>query len=264
MSDLNAQDEAFVMTSSNHGTVLVSGMGDRNRAVHGDVVVIEVFPESHWKAPIRLLRRQHDPSEPRTAAASGHATPDPKSAVPTGRVVGVLQRNWRPYVVTLQEGDQLSGHTLAIPMDFKVPKIRLRVNEIARLKNQRLIVRIDSWATGSQYPAGHFVRSLGECNQIETEVSAILVEHGIEVPPFSDAVLASLPSDTPANPWVVTEADIRERRDLRKTHFICSIDPIGSEDIDDALSVRLLPNGGLFPISYYGVAIIDFLSRRKL
>ena len=36
-----------------------------------------------------------------------------------------------------------------------------------------------------------------------------------------------------------------ERRDLRDTHFIFSIDPKGSEDIDDALSLRRTPQGTL-------------------
>lgn len=36
-----------------------------------------------------------------------------------------------------------------------------------------------------------------------------------------------------------------ERHDLRSTHFIFSIDPKGSEDIDDALSLRRTPHGTL-------------------
>jgi len=241
VSDVNAQDEATVATSSDHGVVLISGMADRNRAVHGDVVVVELLPEAGWKAPLRMLRLKNEPSE--TSASSAPDIARGAAVVPTGRVVGVLQRNWRPYVVTLEEGDQGSGHILAIPLDYKIPKIRVRINEIARLQTQRLVVRIDSWPVSSQSPAGHLVRTLGEIRQKETEVAAILVEHEIEVPPFSEAVLATLPRDTREDPWRVTPADVAERRDLRQSHFICSIDPLGSEDIDDALSVRLLPNG---------------------
>ena len=51
----------------------------------------------------------------------------------------------------------------------------------------RILVRLDNWEVGSQYPNGHFVRSLGVAGQLETEMAAILVEHGISTPPFSDA-----------------------------------------------------------------------------
>ena len=39
------------------------------------------------------------------------ATGGAGAAMPTGRVVGILQRNWRSYVVTMQEGeaDKIGG-----------------------------------------------------------------------------------------------------------------------------------------------------------
>lgn len=43
-------------------------------------------------------------------------------------------------------------------------------------------------------------------------------------------------------PWGLTEEDIRKRKDLRGLD-ICSIDPPGCTDIDDALHLRDLPNG---------------------
>ena len=55
------------------------------------------------------------------------------------------------------------------------------------LKLCRLIVRIDSWEVGSQYPNGHFVRSLGKAGHLETEIAAILVENNISVTAFSEA-----------------------------------------------------------------------------
>ena len=56
-----------------------------------------------------------------------------------------------------------------------------------QLKDHRIIVRIDSWEIDSQYPNGHFVRSLGKIGDLETEIAAILMENSINVPPFSDA-----------------------------------------------------------------------------
>lgn len=55
---------------------------------------------------------------------------------------------------------------------------------------------------------------------------------------FSQNVLACLP----AMPWGLTDEDLRRRKDLRGLD-ICSIDPPGCTDIDDALHLRDLPNG---------------------
>ena len=52
----------------------------------------------------------------------------------------------------------------------------------------RILVRIDSWEVDSQYPNGHFVRSLGKIGELETEVTAVLIHHGItNATPFSEA-----------------------------------------------------------------------------
>jgi exosome complex exonuclease DIS3/RRP44 len=56
--------------------------------------------------------------------------------------------------------------------------------------------------------------------------------------PVSNSVLDCLPT----LPWQITDEDRAERTDLR-SYPICSIDPPGCTDIDDALHVRPLPNG---------------------
>ena len=50
----------------------------------------------------------------------------------------------------------------------------------------RIVVRIDSWEPDSQYPNGHFVRTLGKSGQLETDIAAILLEHDLSAAPFSD------------------------------------------------------------------------------
>lgn len=54
-----------------------------------------------------------------------------------------------------------------------------------------------------------------------------------------------MPVSSPKNPWKVSPEEAKKRLDLRDTHLIFSIDPKGCEDVDDALSVRTLPNGNL-------------------
>lgn len=61
----------------------------------------------------------------------------------------------------------------------------------------------------------------------------LLLEHDIPHDQFSDFVLACLPSI----PWIPPVQT--HRKDLRSL-FICSVDPPGCTDIDDALHCRQL------------------------
>ncbi len=55
--------------------------------------------------------------------------------------------------------------------------------------SHRIVVRIDSWEVDSQYPNGHFVRSIGPIGSLETETQVILIEHGLCNSSFSKALL---------------------------------------------------------------------------
>lgn len=98
--------------------------------------------------------------------------------------------------------------------------------------------------------------------QLETEVQALLVERDISAPPFAANMLAELPSyPTLEKPWIPPADEVARRKDLRTSHRIFSIDPLGSlvctsyvtfvcflsleQDIDDALSARVLSNGNI-------------------
>ena len=79
----------------------------------------------------------------------------------------------------------------------------------------RIVVRIDIWEVDSMYPNGHFVRSLGPIGNLETEIQALMVEHSLAAPSFTEAQLNELPSNTLENPWVMSEEEVAKRRDLR-------------------------------------------------
>ena len=106
------------------------------------------------------------------------------------------------------------------------------------MANQRIIVAIDCWPRTSRYPTGHFVRALGKLGDKATENQVLLLEHDIPHSSFSEAVLECLPS----MPWSITSKDEAERIDCRHLD-ICSVDPPGCTDIDDALHAIPLENG---------------------
>jgi len=58
--------------------------------------------------------------------------------------------------------------------------------------------------------------------------------------PFSQQVLNDLPPE--GENFTISEEELKKREDLRYLD-VCSIDPPGCTDIDDALHVRSLPNG---------------------
>ncbi|XP_033109550.1 DIS3-like exonuclease 1 [Anneissia japonica] len=241
----HAQKEAFI-----HGfgqkelkldsDILVSGITDRNRAIHGDRVVVQLLPKSRWKGRISSLTQDNENED----------DCEEKECLPTARVVGIIQRNWRDYVATLPKEERhnvQSGKAeavLVIPFDYRIPKIRITTSQVSSLQGQRIMVRIDSWEANSQYPNGHLVRKLGPVGDLETEIATVMVEHHLSAAGFSELQQLELPTNSKENPWKPTKQEISKRLDLRHL-LIFSIDPKGCEDVDDTLSIRELPNGEL-------------------
>ncbi|KAJ7994576.1 hypothetical protein DPEC_G00250900, partial [Dallia pectoralis] len=256
-----AQHEAFVRFegSSNKNSelnsdVLVCGGKNRNRAVHGDLVAVELLPKGEWRGRTTALTEGQ--GEEKGEETQGQP-------MPTGRVVGILQRNWRDYVVTFppwvetQSQGRNSLRILATPWDQRIPKIRISTHQADTLQDHRVIVRIDSWDSTSLYPNGHSVRVLGQAGELETEVQTILIENSIHVAPFSEAQLREMPLSSPERRWTPEPAEVVTRKDLRETHLVFSIDPRGCEDVDDTLSIRSLPPGLRGPRLELGVHIAD-------
>ncbi|RYP74258.1 hypothetical protein DL770_007639 [Monosporascus sp. CRB-9-2] len=252
--------------------LLVLGRDNINRAVDGDVVVVEVLPQDQWKAPSSKIIEEENITKNEDADAdegSDIITEKERRALqeevkrtqglgtegqpqPTAKVVGVIKRNWRQYVghvdpssvsQSAKQGRKQESVFL-IPMDKKVPKIRIRTRQAGELLGKRILVTIDSWDRESRHPVGHFVRSLGELESKAAETEALLLEYDVQYRPFPKTVLDCLPKE--GHDWKVPASTDhpgwKDREDLRGL-LICSIDPVGCQDIDDALHARQLPNG---------------------
>lgn len=264
-----AQQEALVSTQgfSNKSTdlsrdVLVCGVKNRNRAVHGDTVVVELLPRSEWSGRVTALTE--------TQGEDKSGEDDQSQPMPSGCVVGILQRNWRDYVVTfppreaIQSQSRNSQHILTVPWDPRIPKIRISTQQADTLQDHRVVVRIDSWESTSLYPNGHSVRVLGRAGELETEIQTILIENCIHAPPFSEAQLREMPVYSPEQPWRVDPAQVAARRDLRETHLVFSIDPQGCEDVDDTLSVKSLADGKLLELGVHIADVTHFVKEGSL
>ncbi|XP_001601829.1 exosome complex exonuclease RRP44 [Nasonia vitripennis] len=238
--------EGSVNCESIEKFVLVQGREGLNRAVDGDTVAIELLPEDQWSAPSDIILQDETEDDPGDVLddekiLTENKTVAPAEKTPTGRIVGIIRRKWRQYCGILQRS-ALKENTrhLFVPAERKIPKVRIETRQAETLSKQRIIVAIDSWPRNSRYPLGHFVRALGEIGDKDTENEVLLLEHDVPHSRFSDEVLSFLPK----LPWVITESDVAQRRDLRHID-VCSVDPPGCTDIDDALHCRDLPNGNL-------------------
>ena len=125
---------------------------------------------------------------------------------------------------------------LVIPMDIRIPKIRIKTNAWKRFVGKRLLVQIDDWEIGNNYPAGHCLEIIGAVADLETEIQCLLYENQLHLEPFSLAALACLPPQ--GHDWVIPPDEIARRMDLRTTHRIFSVDPPGCQDIDDTMHAR--------------------------
>ncbi|GFR51506.1 hypothetical protein Agub_g13921 [Astrephomene gubernaculifera] len=269
--------EGWVASESVGEDILLSGRLDMNRAIDGDVVAVELLPESQWRAPSAKL--------PSAAAAAGGAAGGEGAAGgkkaggeegeedeeageevpevfqvapgehfndsagggrrPTGRVVGIIKRNWRTrgYCGSLKPQRVRGGgaaNVLFVPVERRFPMIRIQTRQADTLMDKRIVVVMDGWEADSAYPRGHYVRTLGVIGDRETETEVILIENDINTSPFTPAVHDCVPP----LPWSVSAADLADpaRADLRHL-VVASVDPPGCKDIDDALHVQQLPNG---------------------
>lgn len=264
--------EGTVHVPSFDKSLIILGRENSNRAVSGDVVVVEVLPKDQWKSPSNKVVEEETVGKNDNADADeneGITTERERKALqeevkrthgkssegrpqPTARVVGVIKRNWRQYVGHVDKESVRSSAkqsraqqtVFVIPMDKRIPKIRVRTRQAGELLGKRVLITIDSWDRESRYPVGHFVRSLGELESKGAETEALLLEFDVQYRPFPKTVLDCLPAE--GHDWRVPQnlddPGWQGRKDLRDL-IICSIDPVGCVDIDDALHARPLPNG---------------------
>ena len=250
--------------------ILISGRDALNRAMDGDVVAVSLLPEREWRAPnARLPGSGNDDADdetvdvslaPRVADETETLPVPPKEVrsgtTPTGVVVSVTRRAWRErgYASSLDVGPGAAGaagrraaadatgrpaRVLVVPVDRRLPKIRIQTRQAPAIADQRLVVAIDAWPADSPYPVGHYVKSLGPIGDADAETAAVLLEADVDDRPFAPAVHACVPP----LPWRFDEAAHLAKQPWREDHRalrVCSVDPPGCRDIDDALSCRVV------------------------
>jgi exosome complex exonuclease DIS3/RRP44 len=265
--------------------VTIESFKDRNRAIDGDVVAIELNALQKWisssikpansatndaEMPAGIASDTAEPSVNELANEADTITVDnaAKNLKPTGRVVGILRRNFASYSGSIFErpssatSDMTEREKIAFenerehndgtitcvffPVDTKVPPILIRTSQRDAFLGQRIVVAMDSWPSHSPYPLGHYVETIGPAGSKDVETKVLLQQFKIAHEPFSASVLACLPPSDYKIEMVPDRVDLRHLP-------VLSIDPPGCKDIDDALHCIVLPNGNY----QVGVSIAD-------
>ena len=191
----------------------VSGLAAMNRAMHGDLVVVQLIPTHKEGGPIDNLDDDSGGEEgPETKAYGGEGEGDQPMdlpgclSLPLAQVVAILSRDQSDIVACLRREDEEallqssksssaagSEVVIALPLDPRLPLVRIKTRQAQQLANQRFVLRIDAWDRGSKWPSGHVVRVLGNLGTLEAESEAVLIKCGISHLPFCQAALDELP-----------------------------------------------------------------------
>mmetsp|Transcript_10950 Transcript_10950/g.13845 ORF Transcript_10950/g.13845 Transcript_10950/m.13845 type:complete len:1080 (+) Transcript_10950:70-3309(+) len=297
-AERGSYDKCYVTVRKGDDRVAVSIIGaqDINRAVDGDIVVVEIHSVDQWigndenaiensksneKGTVGIAEETAEPTIRDEANVTDviEVPMDTKEMSskqtteflkPTGKVVGVVRRNFRKnycgslYSVSGENEENIIDDKSNVPfepterdiismkhekehpdgtitcvfhaVDARIPPVLVRTTQRDRLIGKRILIAIDSWPADSEFPLGHYVKTIGESGVKDVETEVLLHEHDIPCEPFPAKVLACLPPED-------YKIELEEGRlDLRHLPVL-SIDPPGCKDIDDALHCTVLPNG---------------------
>ncbi|KAK3278490.1 hypothetical protein CYMTET_13581 [Cymbomonas tetramitiformis] len=166
-----------------------------------------------------------------------------------GRVVALLESSPRRETIVGTLKVEGQGYWKLTPADLRIPVCRVdekqipselrQAHECGTLGNLLIGGRIQSWKASSMVPFVTVRSTLGQAGEIDSETAALVFEHSLPPDDFDDEVLQCLPP----TPWIIPEEQRSQRRALQGER-IFSIDPPTARDLDDALSIKPLQEGG--------------------
>lgn len=135
------------------------------------------------------------------------------------------------------------------PTDKRVPLIAIPTEQAPRdfverhqdYANRIFVACIKRWPITSLHPFGTLVELLGEMGDLKVETDALLRDNNFGPDDFSDAVLKNIGFEE----WSVSnesEESLASRKDFRGEKTF-TIDPNGSDQLDDAIHVKELADG---------------------
>ncbi len=204
--DMTADGSAFIVPDDEFEKDIFVAPRKLRNALHGDKVKVYVFAKK----------------------AGGRKN--------EGEVVEIIHRAKTDFIGVAKVSERFA---FIIPDDRKMlHDIFVPLSDLNGAKNgQKVQVAITDWPEGAKNPIGKIIHVLGTQGENDTEMNAILEQYGFPLS-FPDAV----EKEANAIPEMVSEAEIKGRRDFRNTTTF-TIDPADAKDFDDAISFKKLDNG---------------------
>ena len=191
-----------------------------NGAIHGDIVLVEITS----KMNIDRLE---------------------------GRILKVLERKTENFVGLITFDQKGLGH---IQLDDSKVKLQIEVPKekaMNAVDGHKVVVKLEKKMNSSGRYEGRVIDILGHVNDPGVDILSIIYKYNINTE-FSEDVKREVRQ----LPNAVSEAEMKDRRDLRE-ETIFTIDGDDTKDIDDAISIKILPNGHyqlgvhIADVSYY-------------
>nr|XP_021181442.2 DIS3-like exonuclease 2 [Helicoverpa armigera] len=230
---------AYVSSSDrSEQDILIDGIKNRNRALEGDVVVVQ-FTDS-----------DNEDSNDDNKQKKGKVVYI-KEVVHNRTCIGSLKLM----------PDKNRQRALFIPRDLRIPRLNIPFtswpdnfyNDAKTYENTLFLAKILEW-TDTRFAMGKIVCNIGQSGDMVTETKAILAQTDLDVKPFGPEVRHLYPRLD----YKIPEEEISLREDCRKL-CVFSIDPFNCRDIDDAVSCRELENGN-YEIGVHIADVAHFLT----
>lgn len=235
--------QAFVDDNTREANVFINSILLRRCAMDGDYVKVFV---------------KHGDPQP-DGGGSSPPTSNPENKNESTEETEERVQNNRGFVVEILEKrhsrlcvgkfmpfkDKVAPYIKFAPRDLRIPCMKVYKqnwpeaifkNEFKEIDSVIYQAEIIEWH--NDVPIANVLKSIGKSGELEVESQAILVEYDLDVSPYSEEILNSLPGSE----FQIPAEEIAKREDLRE-ECIFTIDPLTARDLDDALSCKILKNG---------------------
>jgi len=106
-------------------------------------------------------------------------------------------------------------------------------------ENDKVLVKFVRWDPPARIPSCKILRVLGPSHDARTDHKGILVKYGL-----SQAFPDKVEEEAKSFGEKISTKDYKGRKDFRNT-FTLTIDPLDARDFDDAISLKVLDQGGM-------------------
>ncbi|XP_034831220.1 DIS3-like exonuclease 2 isoform X1 [Maniola hyperantus] len=222
--------------------VLIDGIKNRNRALEGDVVVVQYVDDDN---------EENDNENKQKKGKVVYI----KDKVHNRTCIGVLKLM----------ADKNRQKALFVPRDHRMPRLNIPFTswpdnfyrDAKKYENTLFLAKILEWFD-TRFALGHIVCNIGQSGDMQSETKAILAQTDLDIKPFGQEVRHLFPRLD----YTIPDEEITLREDCRKL-CIFSIDPFNCRDIDDAVSCRELGNGN-YEIGVHISDVAHFLTENTL